>query len=172
MSLCAFTASDSNLKVMDRNFMHRMGITKQKKNRRNPVDTDSWNRLQYWLIASHFGWDSQDAVFKTETLWLRETTPKENPGSPVWGLGVRPAIAWGIFTKLSETFLSRYTHCITTTRSIEYISQRKCPLPPVCDSKHMTERPSHAPILIRRGRFWRYLFRTASSYCPYARRHD
>ena len=106
----------------------------EKKTRRNPVDTDSWNRLQYWLIPSHIGWDSQDAVFKAGTLWLRETTPKENPGPPVWRLGVRPAIARGIFTKRSETFLSRYTHCITTTRSKEYISQRNCPPPAVRDS--------------------------------------
>jgi len=31
MSLCAFTASDSNLKVMHMNSMHCMGITEQKK---------------------------------------------------------------------------------------------------------------------------------------------
>jgi hypothetical protein len=106
----------------------------RKKNCRTPVDTDSWNRLQYWLITSHFGWDSQDAVFKAGTSWLRETTPKENTGPPVWGLGVKAAIAWGIFTQRSETFLSRYTHCITTTHSTEYISQRNCHPPAVCDS--------------------------------------
>jgi hypothetical protein len=77
MSLCAGTASDSNLKVMHMNFMHCMGITElKKKHRRNPVDADSLNRLQYWLIASRFGWNSQDAVLKTGTLWLRETTLK------------------------------------------------------------------------------------------------
>ena len=42
MSFCACTASDSNLKVMDRNFMHCMGITRQKK---KTLQKSSWYRF-------------------------------------------------------------------------------------------------------------------------------
>jgi len=100
----------------------------------------------------------------------------DNPKIKSWSsslrIGRKASYGMGYFY---QTFgnISFAMHTLHNHYSFDRIHFSK-KLSPTCSLllEHMTERPCHAPALIRRGMFRGYLFRTASSYFPYARRHD